>query len=1011
MKTFIDPVLNAVEALMQWLSTSFRQNTGAYCSLETVLDNHIIAARDGSLISVLRLDGIKFTLGPEDFERLHGGICQSIQAAMGRPGHKLQVVFGYNRESVATDIKNTLMPAWETAKRLSLELDDLFNEKISCLSDYCANEECYIVIWTTPEHLGKQQLKDAHKRKMKQLKEIKVPPMRNAQDLFVPILELKDAHLSFAQSIVADFNDQKLAVKLLDVHASLRAIRMVVDPNFTSTEWQPFIPGDKIPFRAKEQGNYNDKDVSELMWPSLASQLIPRDGENIDLRTARIGDYIYAPIFVDLFPKDIKIFNVLLQRVLSSKIPWRISFFIESSGLSSLSIKSTVATILSFANRFNRLINDSKQLLDYIDVNTDDSIVKLRVVLTTWASVNEPELLRSRTAELVKAVQSWGNCDVGEISGDSFGAVISTCPALNTDNVGTPSVAPLSDVVKMLPITRPASIWTHGAMLLRSPDGKLWPYQPGSSQQTTWIDLVYARPGSGKSVLSNAINLALCLQAGIKRLPRIGIIDIGPSSSGLISLIKEALPKSQRHLTAYHRLQMTKDYCINPFDTQLGCRKPTAQERSFLVNFLSLLATPLNSTSTYDGVPDMAGMVIDEMYKSRSDDANPNRYTATMDPLIDGVLTEINFKADEHTSWWEVTDALFKANKVHEATLAQRYAVPILADATSICRTPAIDDLYGKITVKTGESLIEAFTRMISSALREYPILANITVFDLGESRVVSLDLDEVAKSGGEAADRQTAVMYMLARYVLGRNYYVTLESLAEMPSLYKDFHLLRINEIREDPKRLVMDEFHRTSKSKSVRDQVLVDMREGRKWNVQIALLSQSLTDFDETMVEFATSVFIMDAGPITAIEKSASIFGLSNSEKNALRNRVHGPRAGGGTFLAQFATKNGISTQLLTNTLGPIELWAFSTTALDARLRNELYDRIGPANARRILAHMFPSGSVTSLIEQRLIALKDTGEVNADSSKSLLKNLTEEVIKEYQTNPLFRTQVNEVS
>ena len=79
----------------------------------------------------------------------------------------------------------------------------------------------------------------------------------------------------------------------------------------------------------------------------------------------------------------------------------------------------------------------------------------------------------------------------------------------------------------------------NGALLFRSPDGKPWPFQPGSTQQTTWIDLVYARPGSGKSVLSNAINLALCLSGGLTRLPRIAIIDIGPSSSGLISLLKK----------------------------------------------------------------------------------------------------------------------------------------------------------------------------------------------------------------------------------------------------------------------------------------------------------------------------------------------------------------------------------------------------------------------------------------------------------------------------------------
>ncbi len=45
---------------------------------------------------------------------------------------------------------------------------------------------------------------------------------------------------------------------------------------------------------------------------------------------------------------------------------------------------------------------------------------------------------------------------------------------------------------------------------------------------------------------------------------------------------------------------------------------------------------------------------------------------------------------------------------------------------------------------------------MISSAVREYPIISQVTRFDLGEARVVALDLDEVARSGGDAANRQT---------------------------------------------------------------------------------------------------------------------------------------------------------------------------------------------------------------------------------------------------------------
>jgi intracellular multiplication protein IcmB len=421
-----------------------------------------------------------------------------------------------------------------------------------------------------------------------------------------------------------------------------------------------------------------------------------------------------------------------------------------------------------------------------------------------------------------------------------------------------------------------------------------------------------------------------------------------------------------------------------------------------LVNFLTLLATPLGAERPYDGISDMAGLVINEMYKYLADEGKAHPYTQGIEPLVDDVLNEIGFVFDDRTTWWEVTDALFLAGFQHEALLAQRFAMPLLADAAAICRTQVIEDLYGQVRAPTGEPLVSAFSRMISSSVREYPILSNITKFDIGDARVVSLDLDEVAKSGGDASERQTAVMYMLARYTLARHYYLTEDALGDIPDAYREYHRKRIAEIREDSKRIVYDEFHRTSKARAVRDQVVLDMREGRKWNVQIALISQSLEDFDSVMVEFGTSIFIMDAGPEQAIKRSTEIFGLSETARIALKTRVHGPRAGGATFLAQFATKNGMNTQLLTNTLGPIELWAFSTTAEDARLRNQLYQKLGPKEARRLLANLFPTGSAKELIEERLSKLKEQlGVIQEGSNISIADQLLQEILTAYSVNP----------
>lgn len=1002
MANFMESILDGVDVFLSWLSSGLKQTTEAYCEVQTADSPTVLVANDGSLISVLRIDGVKALIGVEEFKRLQEGLLHGLQTSMSRPGHMIQVYFSYDKEEIKEEITNTLQAARETAERLQLSLGDLFNERIDYLSSYCACEECYMVLWTRPGALTNEQQQRAMKDKMKLIKKNSIPPFRFTQNIMAAIPDLRDIHDSLVRAVSNDFSGLGIVSKVLEVHDAVYAMRRSVDPEFTDRKWRPLLPGDKI--TVKESRKLNGS-IADILWPSLSRQLLPRDAENMDLRTVRIGDRIYSSVFIDLFPKELQRFSDLLVRTLPTHIPWRISFLVEGNGLASLRLRSALTAILSWTSAQNRLINDAVNLLRYINLHTDDAVVKLRVAASTWAPEGDLRTLRTRASQLAKAIEGWGSCDVSELSGDAFSGITSSMLGISSISVATPSVAPLSSVLHMLPLFRPSSPWRRGANLFRSLDGKLWPYQPGSSEQTAWIDLIYARPGSGKSVLSNAMNLALCLSSGIQRLPRIAVIDIGPSSSGLISLLREALPKAQSHLVAYYRLRMTPEFSINPFDTQLGCRYPTPQERSFLVNFVTLLATPVGASRPYDGIPDMVGLVVDEMYKRTADNGNPNVYSLGTEELIDGILEEIGFLKDVRTTWWEVTDALFMAGFVHEAALAQRHAVPILADATSVCRASAVEDLYGKIIAPTGETLIGAFARMISGSIREYSILSEPTRFDLGEAKIVSLDLDEVAKSGGDAANRQTSVMYMLARYVLARHYYLNEDNLADMLPIYRGYHERRISELREDPKRIVLDEFHRTSKTSAVRDQVIVDMREGRKWKVQIALISQSLEDFDPVMVEFATSIFIMDAGPEQAIRKTTSIFGLSETAQYALRNYVHGPRDGGATFLAQFATKEGMNTQLLTATLGPIELWAFTTTTEDSIVRDRLYRQIGPAEGRRVLATIFQSGTATKYIENRLAMLREKGSLIDDDLKmGVLEKLIKDILIEYSHDPNFR-------
>lgn len=965
---FIDSLYDGIDSLFAWLSTAFKQNALSYCDLESADSKHSLVTKDGSLISVIKLAGYKRFVGANEFAYICERVTETFQPSLSSGGHFVQFFFSYNKATVSKTIDEALTPAKRTAKRLELNIDDIFTSRVKTLADYCADEECFIVLWTTQAGIEKTHLKRLVKQRADKIKNAKLPKMSGSANMFSVLAELRNIHESFVSSVLEDLQHTGFYLSLLDVHKAAYYIRKSIDPVYTDPSWQPHLPGDPLPLRLK--GKF-PKDISSLLWPPLDWQVMPRGGENLSLKYARIGDLVYAPIFVELFPKEVKNFYELFRRLLPSDLPWRISYFMGAEGIKISQSKNALAQVLSFASSNNRLIADAHKLLKTLHERSDDPIIKLHVCLATWAPANKSDLLKERAAKLYKALQSWGNCEVGEVAGDAFATTVSSALGFTRNIACNASAAPLSDAVYMLPIVRPASPWQAGALLFRTPDGKVWPYQPGSTHQVSWIDIVYARSGSGKSVLLNTLNLGLCLLGGLARLPRISIVDIGPSSKGFISLLREGLSADKKHEVVYHRLTMEERDAINPFDTQLGARYPTRMHRSFLINFISLLLVESVEDRPPEGMASMISMIVDETYKRFSDLEQPKIYVRYSDDEIEKALEGIEIKSDSaQITWWQVTDALYAAGKRKLALKAQRFAMPTIADTVSIAYTNTIKDLFAEVMTQGNEGYIDAYARIISGVIRNLPTLTCITRLDLEDTRVVALDLDEVAKAGSSAAEKQTAIMYMLARHILARDFFLNADEVEKIPPQYHEMHKHRIKEIMEEPKRIVFDEFHRTSKSPVIRDQIIQDMREGRKWKIHIALSSQSLKDFDELMVEFATSVFILDSGSSLSIEATCKTFGLTDTEKVALANRVHGPSSEGATFIAQFVTKRGMNTQLLTSTISPVELWAFNTTSEDVLIRDALYKTIGPMNARKLLAEAFPRGSATEDIETELKA-----------------------------------------
>lgn len=970
MASIIDPVLDIAESLLAWVSSNaLKQAFPSYCKIVTADDDQTLVGDDGSLVSVIRLDGIRFLVGAKEFDNVAAAVNRSLSSYMGGAGHALQVFFMRDPEFVRREIQDSQRPALDTMRKLGLDIEELMKERVDNLSRYCSSERVYLVLWTKPSALSPEELKRESKAMSAKVKEKNLPTTKDGQYLFRAIPGLRHRHSSFVQAVASDFRDAGMKLEVLEVHAAVHAARLSVAPSRTDIEWQPALPGDKIVRRVLK--GMGARDISDLSWPRLENQIMAADVEVRGLRTVKIADRFFAPMVMEVYPQSPQSFARLFRRMAEANVPYRVSFMVEPMGLNAIKGKAAMAMMMAFASETNKKIKAAVEALKEVE-KSGEQVVKLRIAFCTWAE--DEQTLEARSSAMARAIQGWGQCDTRDVTGDPALGFVSSAMAVTDQNCAPAAAAPLLDVVSMMPLMRPASPWEAGALLFRSPDGKIMPYQPGSSKMDTWIDLVYAPPGSGKSVLMNVSNLALCLSPGLERLPYIAIVDVGPSSQGLIELLKEALPADKKHQANYFRLRMSTDYAINPFDTQLGCRYPTGPERAFIVTVLTLLATPVGKQEPYNSAADIAGLMVDQIYKIF--DTRPKRYEPYVNTDMDKALAEEGFQQQSDTSWWDVVDFLFERGRIHDASIAQRYAVPTLSDLTLATSVEEVKDIYGRVTIETGETLVEAMNRVISSSIREFPVLAQPTKFDIGDSRVVSIDLDEVARGGGDGADRQTSLMYMLARHAAARHFYLIPEVVRDMPEKYRPYHSKRIQDIREDVKRLCFDEFHRTSSSKAVREQIVRDMREGRKWNVQVTLASQSIDDFDQVMIEFATSVFILKVPNPEAAAKTAAMFKLSDAARVALERDVRGPRKGGGTILAWFATKDGTTLQLLTNTVGPIELWAFSTTVEDVAIRRRLYELMPPSLARRKLARAYPGGSAKEDVDRRKAMLREDAE-----------------------------------
>lgn len=973
-----------------------------YCDLSSFDENKndpVFYAHDGSPCSLIEVFGTKEIYSEQEYiTNMRDFIGLELAPLLKKTGHELTVSFELS--STTEQSINTLFnPIYNNASGKNLNVNSIIDETKNNASKNSRYYKMLIAVWSFPSLLNKKNLKEELENNYKKRQELAFRAI-NMMKPFSSIETLDHEHNGFVRRVLSALDKAGIVAKLLEPEngkrPDLAEIRKGILFHETPQNWAPFGISNRKYAGVKSAVN---NDMSEFFSPPISMQIMSSSAKTENFRTIKIGGRSYALAIMQLFPRDLITFFDFIQSIRTSgdkDMPLRFTIHLEG-GEFNVALKELLANFASITSAAAKNLYKNLKLMKEIADRDVDTFVKSWIICCTWREPYEcDDILEHRRSYLTRTLMSWGG---GLVSDNSFNPLrtLSETVAGLVRQVRTvkPTFAPVSDMTLLLPFNFSAPVFNKGETIFTTIDGNLAPHEAFSKYQQFWFTLIFAPPGSGKSVLMNRLNYEFTAYSSGKSLPFVCVIDIGVSASGYIKLIQEALPENRRHEAFQKRLINARHAAINPFDIGLGHRMPLLREKQFIDRFLLTIVGDEARSHLYEQIIQAA---TQRAFQEKSDleiNSHPNTYEAGKDPIVDKACLKHGVHIGAREKWWSIVDGLAQAGDFINAERAQRQAVPLIKDIISVLSQPTILEEFDYDAVKYA-------TSRLTSSLDEFQIFSYETQLDFGAARIAVIDLNDVIINGQDIhAYRNNALMYMIARNIFVQKIGGDVEEIKTMKfpdhmrKIYKNYWEKHYEDIRETPKRLCYDEYHMTGGISQISNQVIADVRVCRKWGLEIILASQFLKDFSQNLQNVASTTFILAAGSEESRNEVQQTFGFSDAVKEQLRKYVHGTNSNNGkgiNFLACYKLKTGERWIILNNFPGSKMLWALTTVAQDREVRDEMYKRMSVTDALAILSKRYPAATVG----------EDWSRIanHVDQDESIAKKLVDEIINENTTN-----------
>ncbi|MEE4379342.1 MAG: hypothetical protein V2J55_17790, partial [Candidatus Competibacteraceae bacterium] len=573
-------MLSLIEELLSGVALRWKGRMTDWCDLESGFnDSNYLLTVPGGCVSALRIEGLTRLYDnaeiPEVFRQLWPALASTSAL------HDVELVTIRDPERGQQVVKHN-------DRRLALRATQAGIAELERLTDDWhagpwLDEAVYAAVWTHPRVLTRTEQRRDDQRYRARLRA--GGDFRHTQHPFRAYEQLIHSHQAALATFATQLQHAHLSVTPLTGAALLRVLKHQINPHQAhGSGWQPQLIGDPIGGAADFPG------PAALLWLPLRDQLFDLDGDRFNRTLAKVGDRYYASVQMTLLPRRNDRFSALR---IDSDVPWRIRFLISRWSLATkllYTLNQFLAGVMNWpTHERNNLIKRATHELQPL-IEADETRV-MRVVATTWG--DSEQAIRLRFEKLISGLQHWGLATVKPIQDDPIEGVMSSLPGLRAGSAWAPLIAP-KHYVTILPVDTPASVFSSG-LLLRTPQGRPWFYEPLSDRQASWVTLYTGLPGQGKSVMMAAENLTLLCQPG--ELPYFSHIELYPSARGLFRLLRALAEPAVKPLLLYRRLRASNDDAINPFSTFLGCNEPLPYHREGLILILLCLSYSFDATA------------------------------------------------------------------------------------------------------------------------------------------------------------------------------------------------------------------------------------------------------------------------------------------------------------------------------------------------------------------------------------------------------------------------------